>query len=151
MSAKHILIGTIAGGGTVFLTGVALFAAPPLREFYRYAMNAGAATGVPRESPLLWAVLLGALSYGALVTLAIGNRTSPVSIGSGIRTGAVVGFLLWFTANFMFFGVSHVGSLATTTLDPLLELVPGAAAGGIVAAILGKVGGPPRASQVHHG
>ena len=109
-----------------------------LSDFYVYAMNSGSATGVVRESPLVWAVVLGALSYGALVTLAIGSRTAPPSVAGGIRTGAIVGFLLWFTADFMLFGISNVGSLASTMLDPLLELVPGALAGGLVAGVLGK-------------
>ena len=53
-----------------------------------------------------------------------------------MRTGAIVGYLLWFTANFMFFAVSNVGNVMSTLVDPLLELVPGAFAGGMVAAVL---------------
>jgi hypothetical protein len=56
-----------------------------------------------------------------------------------MRTGAVVGFLLWFTADFMFFAVSNVGNAVSTVVDPLLELVPGAFAGGMVAAVLRAV------------
>ena len=138
MDAKPLVIGTAVGGATVFVTGSLLFALPPISDFYLYAMTSGSATGVPRESPLMWAAFLGALSYGALVTLAIGSRTGPMSVSSGIRTGAVVGFLLWFTADFMLFGVSNVGSLTSAMLDPLLELVPGALAGGVVAGVLGN-------------
>jgi hypothetical protein len=146
MDAKPFVIGTAVGGCTIFVSGFLLFAVPPFSNFYLYAMNAGSATGVPRESPLVWAVFLGALSYGALVTLAIGTRTGPTSVATGIRIGALVGFLIWFTANFMFFGISNVGNLTTTILDSLLELVPGAAAGGIVAAVLGRIAAP-RAAQ----
>lgn len=149
MDAKHFAIGTVVGGLTVFASGVLLFAVPPFSDFYLYAMNAGSATGVPRESPLLWAVFLGALSYGALVTLAIGSRTGPTSIAAGIGIGAVVGFLLWFTADFMFFGIGNVGSLTTTIAGSLLELVPGAAAGGMVTAVLGRVG-VRRGTQAAH-
>lgn len=149
MDAKPFVIGTAVGGTTVFVTGSSLFALAPLREFYVYAMNSGSATGVSRESPLMWAVLLGALSYGALVTLAIGSRKGPTSIAGGIRTGAVVGFLLWFTANFMLFGVSNVGNLTSAMLDPLLETVPGALAGGLVAGVLGRasVVGTPKVTR----
>jgi hypothetical protein len=56
-----------------------------------------------------------------------------------MRTGAIVGYLLWFTANFMFFAVSNVGNVMSTLVDPLLELVPGAFAGGMVAAVLRAV------------
>ena len=144
MDTKRFVIGTLAGGITVFATGTLLFAMPPLRDFMAYAMNSGSATDVAREPQLFWAVALGALSYGALVTLAVGSRPRPSSIGAGIRIGAVVGFLIWCTADFMFYGISNVGSLTSTLVDPLLELVPGALAGGVIAAVLGKVG-PQRA------
>lgn len=136
MAPKSLAIGTVVGGTTVFVTGLLLFAVPPLSTFYAYAMDSGSATGVQRDSPLVWAAFLGALSYGALVTLAIGSRSGPTGIGAGMRTGAIVGYLLWFTANFMFFAVSNVGNVMSTLVDPLLELVPGAFAGGMVAAVL---------------
>jgi hypothetical protein len=61
-----------------------------------------------------------------------------LNTGAGIRIGAVVGFLLWFTADFMFYGLSNVGTLTSTVVDPLIELVPGAVAGGVIAIVLGK-------------
>jgi hypothetical protein len=140
MDTKRFVIGTLVGGIAVFATGTLIFAMPPLRDFMAYAMNSGSATGVAREPQLFWAVALGALSYSALVTLAIGSWARPSSIGAGIRIGAVVGFLIWFTADFMFYGISNVGNLTSTLVDPLLELVPGALGGGVIAAVLGKIG-----------
>ena len=139
METKRFVVGTAVGAMTVSAIGFSLFALPPLRDFYLYAMNAGSATGVARESPLVWAVFVGALSYGALITFAIGNRPSRVGVAAGMRIGAVVGFLLWCTANFMFFGISNVGTLTSTIVDPLLELVPGAMAGGTVALVLNRL------------
>ncbi|MFA5909433.1 MAG: hypothetical protein WC815_11695 [Vicinamibacterales bacterium] len=139
MDAKRFVIGTLAGGIAVLATGYLIFAMPPFREFYADAMTSGSATGVQRDSPLLWAVALGALSYSALVTLAIGTRAGAVNIGAGIRIGALAGFLLWLTADLMFYGISNVGNLTSAVLDPLLELVPGAIAGGVIAAVVGKV------------
>ena len=139
MDTKRFVAGTAVGGGTVLIIGFSLFALPPLREFYSYAMNAGSATGVARESPLLWAVVVGALSYGALVTLAIGSQPSHVGVSAGLRIGAVVGFLLWCTSNFMVFGISNVGTATSAIIDPLLELVPGAMAGGAVALVFDRL------------
>ena len=56
-----------------------------------------------------------------------------------IRDGAVVSFLLWFTADFMLYGISNVGNLIGTVTDPLLELVPGAIAGGVIAFVFGRI------------
>ena len=142
MDMKRFVIGTVVAASTVAVIGFSLFALPPLRSFYLYAMNAGSATGVAREAPLIWAVFVGALSYGALVTFAIGSRSGRVGVAAGMRIGAIVGFLLWCTANFMFFGISNVGTLTSTLIDPLLELVPGAMAGGTVALVLDSLNRP---------
>jgi hypothetical protein len=139
MGAKRFVIGTLVGGGAVLATGYLIFAMAPFRNFFAYAMNAGSATGVARQPPLVWAVALGALSYSALVTFAIGSRPGSLNAGVGVRVGAVVGFLLWFTADFMFYGISNVGNLTSTVLDPLLELVPGAIAGGVIAVVIEKI------------
>jgi hypothetical protein len=139
MDAKRFVIGTLVGGVAVLATGYLIFAMAPFRDFYAYSMSAGSATGVAREQPLVWAVALGALSYSALVTFAIGSRASTLNMGAGIKTGAVVGLLLWFTADFMFYGISNVGNLTSTVVDPLLGLVPGAIAGGVIAVALGRI------------
>jgi hypothetical protein len=140
METKPFLIGTVVAGIAVFIAGFLFFAVPPLSGFYQYAMTAGAATGVMRESPRWWAVFAGALAYGALVTLAIGSRTRRTDVPAGIKIGAGVGFLLWCAADFMLFGISNVGTLASTVLAPLVEMIPGAIAGGFVAAVVGRVG-----------
>ena len=118
-------------------TGYVMFWAV-LGDFYAYALSAGSATGVPRESPLIWAVALGALSYSMLVTLAIGNCAGSPTTGAGIRVGAIVGFLVWFAADFFLYGTSNVLDLRSALIDPVLEVVPSAAAGGAIAAVLGK-------------
>jgi hypothetical protein len=40
----------------------------------------------------------------------------------------------------MFCGISNVGDLTSTVVDPLIEFVPRAVAGGVIAAVLGKIG-----------
>lgn len=145
MRAKQLGIGTLAGAVTVLATGYLIFTAA-LGNFYAYAMNAGSATGVAREPQLFWAIALGALSYGALLTLVIGSRAAYLTVGAGVKMGAVVSFLLWFTADFMLYGISNVGNLLTTIVEPLLELVPGAVAGGVIAGVLSRMAPPIRES-----
>jgi hypothetical protein len=134
--AKRLFAGTIVGGITVFFTGYLLFSLPPISAFYLHTLKAGDAGAVAREGPLLWAVVAGALSYGALVTWAIGGRRTPADVGTGIRTGAIAGVLLWLTANFMLFGISTVGTFTTAIAASFLEVIPGAVAGGAIAAIM---------------
>jgi hypothetical protein len=135
MTAKQLATGTMVGAASLSATGYLMFWMA-LGNFYAYALNSGSATGVPRESPLVWAVALGALSYGALLTLATGNRLGSPTVGAGVKVGAVVGFLVWFTADFMLYGISNVLNLTSTLIDPLLEVVPSAVAGGAIAVVL---------------
>ena len=142
-NAKRLAIGTICGAVTLSAIGYAIFGLA-LPGFYADFMNAGSATGVEREPVLLWAVALGMLSYGALMTLAIGSRPGLVKVTGGMTMGAIVSFLLWFTADLMLYGISNVGDLTGVLIDPLLKLVPGAAAGGVITFVVGKI---PVASQ----
>lgn len=135
IDTKRFVVGTLVGGVTLFVAGYVIFDTA-FASFY--AANEGSATGVVRTPQLVWAVVLGSLSYGALVTLAIGNR--PVSsAGTGAKIGAVAGFLLWFTADFILYGVTNIQNLTRTVADPLLEAVRGGVAGAIVAVVLAKV------------
>jgi hypothetical protein len=61
-----------------------------------------------------------------------------LSVLVGLKTGALVGFLLWFTADLMLYAVSNVGSMASTLAGPFVELIPGAVAGGVIAVVLGR-------------
>lgn len=46
----------------------------------------------------------------------------------------------------MLYGISNVGHLTTTIVDPLLELVPGAIAGGVIAGVLRRTASLTRES-----
>lgn len=135
MSPKQLVVGTLVGALTLSATGLVIFGIA-FPEFFTNFMNAGSATNVERQPPLLWAVALAMLSYGLLMTLAVGSAARSLTTRAGVTTGAVVAFLLWFTADFMLYGISNVGSLRGTVTDPLLEMVPGAIAGGVIAAVL---------------
>jgi hypothetical protein len=136
MDTKRLVIGTLAGGIAMYVVGYLMFGVT-FRAFYD--ANAGSATGVSRDVNLEWAVALGTLAYAALITFAMGNQSGPSTIGAGIKTGAVVGFLLWFTADFIFYGITNVANLTRAVADPLLELVRGGIGGAVIAATLGKL------------
>jgi hypothetical protein len=138
MTARQLAAGTVVGAVTLAASGYVVFGIV-LGGFYAHALNAGSATGVARESPLVWAIALGAVSYGALLTLAIGSRDGSPTVQAGITIGAVVGFLVWFTADFMLYGLSNVLDLTSALIDPLLEVVPSAITGGVIAGVLRKV------------
>ncbi len=53
----------------------------------------------------IWALALGTLSYAALLTLAIETRADSATIVDGLKIGALVGFLMWFGADFIIYRV----------------------------------------------
>src|SRR5262245_36039917 len=136
MDTKRLVTGTVISGITVFVLGYLIFDTT-FAAFY--AANVGSATGVARDTQLVWAVALGSLSYGALITLAIGSRTGSPTMAAGVLAGAVVGFLLWFTTDFIIYGITNVANLTRTVVDPLLELVRGGITGGVTALVLAKI------------
>ena len=136
MDSKRLAVGTLGGGGVLYAVGYVIFT----RVFVGfYAANAGSATGVDRGGEIFWAMALANLTYAALVMFAIGNRVGSLSIGQGATIGAIVGFLLWFTADFVFYSTTNIANLTRTVVDPLLEIVHGGIGGAAIAAVLRRM------------
>jgi hypothetical protein len=79
-----------------------------------------------------------------IVVYARGNRGGSWSMGEGIKTGAIVGFLLWLTPDFTLYGLTNIANLTRTVVDPLLEIVHGGIGGFFIALVLGRM---PAASR----
>jgi hypothetical protein len=141
---KRLIIGTLVGAITLFVLGYLIW---ELAFVDFFAANAGSATGVERDPPLMWAVALGTVSYAALLTLAIGARASSATIVDGLKIGAIVGFLMWFSVDFILYGFQNVSNLTATIADSLLELIHGGIAGAVIAAVLGKIAGAQEGPQ----
>lgn len=136
MDTKRFAVATLVGGIVLLATGYLIFDVA-FANFY--LANAGSATGVSRDSQLMWAVALGSCSYAALVVYALAHRTSTPTVAIGLKTGAIVGFLLWCAADFILYGISNVSNLTRVMVDPLLESVHGGLAGAAIAAVLARV------------
>jgi hypothetical protein len=141
---KRFIIGTVVGAITIYILGYLIFDLA-FGEFY--PANAGSATGLVRDPQLMWAPALGSISYAALLTLAIGTRGDSVTIVDGIKTAAIVGFLLWFTVDFIFYGNFNMSNLTIAVVDPLLELVRAGIGGAVITAVLGKISGAQEEPQ----
>ena len=144
MDIKRFIIGTVVGGITLFILGYVIFELA-FADFF--AANAGSATGVWKDPPVIWAIALGTLSYSALITLAIGTRAGSTTIVECLKVGAIVGFLMWFSAYMIFYGIWNVENLTAASVDSLLELVRGGIGGAVIAAVLGKIAGAQEVPQ----
>ena len=136
MNAKQWVIGSIVGAIVIFGAGWVIF--EMLLGDY-YAANAGSATGLDKDPPIMWAVVVGAVAYAALIIYAMRGQAGSVNMVSGMKAGAIVGFLLWACADFTLFGIANMNNLTITMLDPLVELVHGGIAGAVLGALLPKV------------
>ena len=137
MDVKRVSIALVIGAAALYATGYLIF--DVLFSGF-YAANAGSATGVNRDGQLVWAISLSSLGYACLIIFAMGSRVRGVSIGQGALIGAVVGSLLWFTADFNFYGSTNLSNLTRTLVDPILEFVHGGIAGAVIATVLRKSG-----------
>jgi hypothetical protein len=136
MDAKRFVIGTLVGGIVLYATGYLIF---DVAVAQYYANNAGSATGVARTPQLVWAVLLANLAYAALIVFTAGNRGAALSLAEGATIGAIVGFLLWSAADFVFYGTTHISNLTRTIVDPLLEIVHGGLGGVAIGAVVAGI------------
>ncbi len=144
MDTKRLIIGTVVGGIALYILGYVIFELA-FADFF--AANAGSATGVWKDPQVMWAIAVGTLSYAALITLAIGTRAGSTTIVEGLKVGAIVGFLMWFGADLIIYGIWNVGNLTAAIVDSLLELVRGGIGGVVIAAVLGKIAGAQEAPQ----
>ena len=144
MDIKRLVIGTVAGGIALFILGYVIWNMLFV-EFF--AANAGSATGVVKDSQVVWALSLGSLCYAALLTLAIGTRAGSATIVEGLKIGAIVGGLMWFAVDLTLYAVWNVSNLTAAIADSLLELIRAGISGAVIAAVLGKIAGAQEAPQ----
>jgi uncharacterized membrane protein len=136
MSVKKLAIGAVVGAIVLYALGYIFF---DILFFGYYEANAGAAGAGLRETQILWASLLGTLAYGVLVTYLVGTQAGALTVVGGLKAGAIAGFLLWCSADFIYYGLLDLWSINVVVLDIVLETVRAAVSGAVVALVLAKV------------
>ena len=132
MSNKQYTTATLAGGIAMFATGYLLYELA-LADFF--ASNTGTATGVMKEAPLYWSIIIGSLIAAAFLVMVIGWRGDS-STGAGLKTGALVGLMTSLGSNFVMYGAYNLANLtshlATAVVDMTLFGVSGAVIGTVL-------------------
>jgi len=134
MDMKRLMTGTIVGGILMYGLGWLIWGTL-FNDFF--AANAGSATGVGRESGILWATAVGNLALAALYTMAI-LKAGATSVADGAKVGAITGFLVWLGVDFIHYANTNIDNLTATLADPALELVRTAIVGAGIAMVLAK-------------
>ena len=130
---RKMLIGTVAGGVAFFLLGSLIYEVL-LGGFYR--ANLGSATGVLRELPIWWAMLVSQLALAAVVTYVF-LHANVATASDGLRTGAILGLLLGITMSFDLYSVTNWSNMTVACVEPFVWAVRTALAGAVIGWTLG--------------
>ena len=137
MDYKRLLIGTVVGAVALYVAGWLIFE-QLFAGFYETNLSL---TAVGREADLEWSIIVGSVLFAIMIAAVIELLPGPKSIGKGLLAGFLVGLLHWGAADYTFYGFMNFMTLTVTLIDPVVEGVHAAIAGGVVAIVLGMIGG----------
>ena len=140
---KRVLSATVAGGFAFFLLGGLLYQVI-LGGFYE--ANLGSATGVLRELPIAWALVVSQLALAAMVTYVF-TQAEVTSAAGGLKTGAIFGILFGVAMAFDLYGVTNWSNLTVAFVEPFVTTVRMALGGAVIGWTLGMGGGTPETPQ----
>jgi hypothetical protein len=133
MDMKKLALGTLVGGVVYFLLGGLIY------EFLLAGFleaNAGAATGVMRETPLWGPLVFSQFTLGALVTFVL-LLAKVDTLAGGLKTGAAFGLLLGLSISFDMYSVTNWLNLTAASVDPLAWMVRISLGAGAIGSVLG--------------
>jgi hypothetical protein len=137
MNNQKFLIGTLAGGIASFFLGY-LFYGLMLQGFFTQHSAAPAGSMKAMSELIWWALILGNLAFGALLTYVFLKMGNVNSFGSGAMTGAAIGFFMELGFDFIRYATENSLDLTGLSVDVVVSVVITAITGGIVAAVLGR-------------
>jgi len=136
MDSKKFLIGTLAGGITLFLLGY-LFYGLALEDFFTKHSISPAGAMKSMNNIIWWALILGNLATGALLTYVFLKLGNILSFGSGFSTGAVIGFLMVLGTDLVRYSTENWLGRKGAAADVLVFTVLMAVSGGVIGMVLG--------------
>ncbi len=127
---------------TAVLAAVLLFAIGgsvyewALADFF--AANMGSATGITKEPGEFWAIGVGELAGGTLLTLVIAGWARVGPAAGGAKVGAVMALMMTINFDFVLYGTSNVANLTAACVDVVVNTVRYAVVGGFVGWMTGR-------------
>ncbi len=135
MDVKKFIVGTATGGIVYFFLGF-IFYAIVFQDFF--AANQGSATGVPKGDDMqYWPLVLGNMSWAALLTYAIRNWANANTFAEGAKVGALVGLLMTLGFDMVMYDTTNIMTMTAAMADVVIGTLMGAISGGIIALVAG--------------
>lgn len=131
-----ILLATLAGAVTTFLTGWLLYGMA-MKGFFD-AQMLESARGVMRAEPNLGAIFGACVAWSLLLAVIYDRWASISTFKTGAMAGAWIGFLVALGADLFSYGSINLTQPAVLIVDPLLNALQSAIAGGVIGVVLGR-------------
>ena len=132
MVNKNCVLATLAAFVTMFVLGYVIYE-PLLGDFF--AANVGTATGVIKETPVFWQIIVGQLA-GATLLVYVLSWKGAESAADGFKAGALYGVLLSLYFGFMNLGTMNTSTMNAALVDAVVSLVLLGTAGAVGTVVL---------------
>lgn len=134
MNTGKFLMGTLAGGLAFFFVGY-LFYGLALNGFF--ASHSGGAMAKSMEEIVWWALILGNISSGALLSYIFLKWANVKSFAGGVSAAAAIGFFSTLSMDMLRFATTNTFDMTGALTNVVVGTVLTAICGGVVGAVLG--------------
>jgi hypothetical protein len=137
MNTKKFFIGTLAGGIVFFFLGYLIYG-KALADFFSHHTSAAPGSMKQMSEIIWWALILGNLASGALLSYIFLKLGNIGSFGSGAGTGAAIGLFVSLSMDLIRYAVENSFDMTAMIVDVLVGIVMSAIAGGVIGVVLGR-------------
>jgi len=131
---KRFLVPVLTGTVVLFVLGFMLYVVL-LGSFYE--SNLGSATGVLREVPVPWAMVVAHVGLASVLTYVL-VHAGVSSAGAGLRVGTVFGLLFGIAVAFDLFAVTNWSTVTVAFVEPFVTATRLALASAAIGWALGR-------------
>ena len=135
MQPQKFVITAVLAAALLFTIGGVVYGLA-LADFF--AANMGSATGITKEPGAFWAIGVGELAGGTLLTLVIAGWARVSTAAGGAKVGAVMALMMTINFDFVLYGTSNVANLTAACVDVLVNTVRYAIVGAFVGWMTGR-------------
>jgi uncharacterized membrane protein len=136
MDTKKFLTGTLIGGIAFFFVGYLIYGMA-LADFFTAHTTSSAGAMRTMADIVWWALILGNVASGALLSYIFLKWAHISSFGSGASAGATIGFFMCLSTYLIQFATSNNLDLTGSLVDVVAGTVLSSISGGVIGAVLG--------------